>query len=361
MPSDNEIILAAAGSGKTTTIVESAISDRNKRAALVTFTNNAEQEFRSKCYEIAGHVPAHVRPITWFSFLLQHFVRPYQSALLPGRIKGLAFVQGHSTQGIKASNRRVFNTDKRYRIYSDKIARFACEIIAATNGAPLRRAEEIFDHIYIDELQDLAGFDLDLLEYLLASDLDVTLVGDHRQATYRTHQSRRNQKFGGTHIVDKLKEWDGQNTAQIVIHNHSWRCVQSICDFADLFFPNAPKTTSKNQTVTAHDGVFLVHERNLETYKERYRPQALRFDRRTKVSETPIYNFGEAKGMTFQRVLIYPHGKLKAYLKTGDLKDAGLSLAKLYVGVTRARQSVAICVPDSFKPSPIHGVNVYDP
>jgi hypothetical protein len=43
--------------------------------------------------------------------------------------------------------------------------------------------------------------------------------------------------------------------------------------------------------------------------------------------------------MTFDRVLIFPTGPMKAYLKTKDLAKAG-DLAKFYVGVTRARYSV---------------------
>ena len=58
-------------------------------------------------------------------------------------------------------------------------------------------------------------------------------------------------------------------------------------------------------------------------------------------------NFGEAKGMTFERTVIYPHNKLMKFLRTGNLEDAGAAIAKIYVGVTRARQSVAFVVPDS--------------
>jgi DNA helicase-2/ATP-dependent DNA helicase PcrA len=58
-------------------------------------------------------------------------------------------------------------------------------------------------------------------------------------------------------------------------------------------------------------------------------------------------NFGAVKGMTFDRTLIFPHGPLKKYLVSGDLKDAGKELAKLYVAVTRARQSTAFVVPDN--------------
>ena len=52
-------------------------------------------------------------------------------------------------------------------------------------------------------------------------------------------------------------------------------------------------------------------------------------------------NFGEAKGLTFDRVLIYPHGGGKQWLSTGKLMHIEKSAAKMYVGATRARYSVA--------------------
>ena len=359
MPSGNRIILASAGSGKTTTIVEEALAT-DQRSALVTYTNHAEQELRAKCYALAGHVPARVRPVTWFTFLLRHFVRPYQNALLNGRVKGLSFVSGRSTKYVSATDIERFNIDPQGRMYSDKISQFACRLIAETDGAPLRRAERIFDRICIDEVQDLSGYDLDFIELLMSSGMDVVLVGDHRQATYKTNQSGRNKQYGGASIIEKLDAWGVAGAASIDIHNHSYRCVQPICDFADRFFPEAPATESRNTFVSGHDGIFLVRERDVEAYVERYVPLALRYDRRTNVDYIPVYNFGESKGMTFERTIIYPHGPLKKYLKTGRLEDAGQSLAKLYVGVTRAKQSVAIIVPNSFEATPIPDLSWFE-
>ncbi|MEM1389628.1 MAG: hypothetical protein AAGG45_01000 [Pseudomonadota bacterium] len=118
---------------------------------------------------------------------------------------------------------------------------------------------------------------------------------------------------------------------------------------------------SLNQNETGHDGVFLVRERDVETYKNTYSPQALRYSRKTKVDERLIYNFGEAKGMTFSRVIIYPPGTLKKFIKTGKFSDAGKDLAKLYVGITRARQSVAIVMPNSTTTCAFPEIVVHEP
>jgi len=129
----------------------------------------------------------------------------------------------------------------------------------------------------------------------------------------------------------------------------SHRCVQTICDLADRLFPDMPRTTSLNRNSTDHDGVFAVREQDVEPYMTAFDPQTLRYDRRTKnVPGKPI-NYGASKGLTFERTLIFPNGPLSNFLLTGDPKDAG-SVAKIYVAITRARQSAAIVIKDKSKP-----------
>jgi len=97
---------------------------------------------------------------------------------------------------------------------------------------------------------------------------------------------------------------------------------------------------SKNLSVTGHDGIFAVPKQEAAAYVARYKPQVLRYDRRTNCDGYDAINFGEAKGLTFDRVLIYPHGPLQKLLKTGSFSHITGSASKVYVGVTRARQSV---------------------
>ena len=211
---------------------------------------------------------------------------------------------------------------------------------------PITRLERIFQRLYIDESQDLAGYDLELIERLLNSNIAVHLMGDHRQATYSTNSAKKNSAYRGQNIVKKFQEWHDSDCATLSYQNHSHRCVQPICDAADALFPDVPQTQSLNGESTNHDGLFVIPASHVGAYIEAYQPQTLRFSRSTKnVPGNPL-NFGEAKGMTFERTLIFPHGKLLKYLKSGDLSHAGESLPKIYVGFTRAKQSVAFVVPD---------------
>ena len=347
MPSANRIILAAAGSGKTTAIISEAASDVRVRSALVTYTNNSANELRSKANHLHGCVLPHLHTATWFGFLLQHFIRPYQRAIYSRRVRGIAFMNGRSVPWISETD-----IDRHYfrdagEMYIDKVSKFACKLIRETAGKPIDRVRHIIDRIYVDEAQDLAGYDLDLIEYLLDSDLDIVLVGDHRQAIFKTNNSSKNKRYDRQKIIDRFLEWGEEGKADIDIHNHSYRCIQAICDAADNLFPAVPRTLSRNETQTEHDGVFLIRQRDVARYIERFSPQGLRYSRRTKDIPGVPYNFGESKGMTFERVLIFPHKPLARYCLTGELKDAGKELPKIYVAMTRARQSVGIVVPDS--------------
>ena len=242
-------------------------------------------------------------------------------------------------------------------MYSDKVSKFACRVIENTGGLPLQRFEQIFNRLLIDESQDLAGYDLELIQILLNSDVELTLVGDHRQATYSTNSGPKNKKYRGPNIVSKFEEWEKAGFCGIEYHNYSHRCVQAICDLADQFHPKAPNTESRNTNVTGHDGVFAVRKGQVPAYMKAYNPQPLRYNRATRNIPGKPINYGNAKAMTFDRTLIYPHAPLKKFLKTGDIKDAGKEIAKIYVAITRARQSVAFVVDDD---SLMQGLTVYE-
>jgi len=265
----------------------------------------------------------------------------------------MCFVEGQSATGTRATDIEKHYFSAPGRIYSDKVSKFACESIRKTGGWPVQRFEEIYDRLYIDESQDLAGCDLDLIEWLLKSRTAITLVGDHRQASFSTHNTRKNKKFARENIIHKFEYWEAAGLCEVEYDYKSKRCTQAICDFADNLYPGLPKTESLNKVITGHDGVFAIPESRTLRYIEVFHPQPLRYDRRTKdIPGTPI-NFGSSKGMTFDRTLVYPHEKLKKFLMTGKLEDAGAAVAKIYVAVTRARQSVAFVIPDGATPASI--------
>ena len=337
----NEIIVTAAGGGKTTRIVRRAAADP-RRAALVTYTTNNVQEIRGRFYEIGAAIPIHVEIWSWYRFLLYDLVRPYQMSLVNRRIDGVHFVEGRSALYAKKSDigRYFLSTDGRL-IYSDKISEFVLMLNQASGGAVIARLAQRFSVIYVDEIQDMAGWDLELLELLLRSSINIVLVGDHRQATFRTNNAPKNKAFAGVKVIEKFRAWEKAKLAKLVFERETHRCHQLIADLADAFFPTEPSTISKNGRDTGHDGVFVIRRDLVDRYVSRFHPQVLRLDRKTHCNDFQALNFGDSKGMTFDRVLIFPHKSGQEWLKSGDFRQVAGSLAKLYVGVTRARYSVA--------------------
>jgi DNA helicase II / ATP-dependent DNA helicase PcrA len=341
MSSTNSVIISAAGGGKTTRIVNSALASSTDRSVLLTYTDNNIGELKKRFYELNSAIPDHVEVWSWYKFLLREMARPYQNTLFNGRIGGIFWVEGRSKTFADATqiDRYYFHGSK--RIYSDKLAHFVCECDKASGGAVIKRLEQRFDRLYIDEIQDMAGWDIEIIELLLKSKLNVTLVGDHRQATFRTNNAAKNSGYGGVKIIKKFREWDKAKLCGLTYEVETHRCNQHIADIADGFFPQEPKTESLNKKITGHDGVFVISRANVAAYVEKYQPQVLRLDVKTDCHGYPAMNFGESKGLSFQRVLIFPHKLGQKWLSTGNLTHVEKSAEKMYVGVSRARYSVA--------------------
>ena len=343
MPSDNKIIVAAAGAGKTTKIISNALSSPDRRTAIVTYTLNNVGEIKKKFYENNGFIPEQVSIIPWFTFLIQDLARPFQNFVYEPRIDSIAMVNGQSTRGIAKTDIKKYYFSEGTNIYTDKISEFACICNSASEGAVIKRLSRLYDHIYIDEAQDLAGYDLELLEILLRSTIGITLVGDPRQATLRTNYSNKNRQYVGSKIINKFLDWEKNGLCTINYLYNSFRCNQAICNLADSVYPEFCSTKSVNNKKTGHDGVFYIKVEQVAEYVASYKPQALRYNKKTDCLGLSALNFGESKGLTFDRVLIFPNNTMKKVLQERNLSRSK-TRDKLYVGITRARYSVAFVI-----------------
>lgn len=73
----------------------------------------------------------------------------------------------------------------------------------------------------------------------------------------------------------------------------------------------------------------------------------LRWNRNVEMVKTyRVFNFGESKGKTFERVLIYPTTDMKKWIVDNKSNLKSAARAKFYVAITRAKYSVAIVVND---------------
>lgn len=339
----NHVIIAAAGSGKTTYLVKKALELNDSQILISTYTLSNEQEINKKFIELNNCVPHNVNIQPWFSFLLQHGVKPYQSYLFPQQIEGFILVNSISAPYVKDSNIRQHYFSNGMEIYSDKVSKFLVKCNEISNGRVIDRLQRIYSHIFIDEIQDLAGYDLEFLKILFQSEINVLAVGDPRQATYSTNNSSKNIQFRKSLIMDFFIKNFAIVSLDTDSLNVNYRCNSLICNLSNEIYPDFPSTTSGNNDVTGHDGVFLVHPNSVNRYLAKFSPVQLRYSKSTEInSEYKVYNFGDSKGLSFNRTLIYPTQPICKWLVNHNTGLAQTSRAKLYVAMTRAKQSTGI-------------------
>lgn len=349
MQSKNLIKCSAAGSGKTWGICHDALElakeSTSKKILITTFTNKGietiENELKKQNYGVL-HNKIIIR--SWYQFLLHELIRPYQTFLTDiNEIKSFDFsnLYGRTNYGKTGTKIRYVNSK------GDVKANYASEMVIQLEklsaGRALNRLSIIYSHIFIDEIQDMAGYDLSIIDMLLDSPISTICVGDNKQATYKTHNTQKRKKHSGSNIWLHFCDIKDKNLVKIEDNLCSRRFNEKICKFANAIFPNQNNITTCMCEKTEHDGVFLICPEDVEIYYNYYKPVVLKYDKSTCTQNYPSLNFGQCKGMTFERVLIYPNKTLLKFINGEKLS----SPSKYYVAVTRPKYSIAIVVENA--------------
>ncbi|WP_151816714.1 UvrD-helicase domain-containing protein [Acinetobacter junii] len=360
-----KLMIAAAGAGKTTFLVQEALKVKDRKILITTFTDENVREIKKKFIDINGFIPHNIHIKGWFSFLLQDCLKPYQCVLneelFRKKVGFNYWTEGQSGLRFRSKIRPVYwgeqdffkyFFDSHFSIYSDKISKFIVRIYEKNNELIFQRLAKIYSYIFIDEIQDLAGYDLDIIKNLYLSVENVIAVGDPRQTTYSTHHSQKYEKYS----QGKISNFFSENLHHIceideVTLCKSHRNESIICHVSSLLFPDLTPSESCeccDDSHIDHLGVFYIPESKKLNYLEKYKPIQLRWDSRNK-NVNPNYlvmNIGSSKGLTLDRVILYPTSQMIDWLKDEKITFAQQTQSKFYVGLTRARYSLGILIAD---------------
>lgn len=340
-------LIAGAGAGKTTYLINETlrVSANGDRVLLLSYTRANRDEIQRSF----GILPHGLTLSTWFSFLLSDGVRPFRHPAIPERVIGIT-----NNEKIRPNRYASKNTHAHYCptngiVYSERLSELSIACDDASNGMVFDRIAHRFDLVLIDEGQDLCGYDYDVVQRIVSSGCDLSIVGDPRQQTYRTSMSRLHSKY------HSFFDYADAELSNVSIDKNtlrgSHRCCQAILDLANNLYPELPPTVSISTNTSEHEGVYLVQKSELQDYVETYKPLQLRYNKNNNcIDGSPIMNMGDSKGLTVDRTLIYPTNGMLSWLQSeasSPLSD--ISSAKFYVALTRARFSAAIAVPDNFK------------
>jgi DNA helicase-2/ATP-dependent DNA helicase PcrA len=222
---DKIVVFAVAGSGKTTRIILKL--DEKRRYLLLTYTEANRDNLRCKIIERFGYFPANIALYTYFKFLHGFCYRPFLRS--NKNTKGLTFQPPPSLPRYPLTNDRRFISPGR-RLYSNRLAKF----IEQTETIPLviTRIEKYFDALYVDEVQDFAGHDFNLLLKLVAAKVECLFVGDFYQHTYDTSRDGNvNARLYDDYASYREKFKSAKMQLDLMSLKGSRRCSKSVCEF----------------------------------------------------------------------------------------------------------------------------------
>lgn len=373
---NNHCLVAAAGAGKTTYIIEKAIealiANQKTKVLIITLTLKNQDNIKDRINQLPISFAKRIKVSGWYQFLLKYIIRPYKGDVITDlydRNVSMHWSEANQTISYGKFQKPRYSADdiktkylKNWKIYKNYLSEFASECIEKNQDTCINRLSTIFSHIFIDESQDMAGFDFEVIKSLLFSSICITIVGDPRQHTYVSNSLRKHKQYKGR--VDKFLEEKINTKKKKIVNidyntlNVSHRCGTEICKIASLVHDDFPPTlpckceSCRQKRLSYLQGicrVFYVKQDNIEEFISTFSPVALTHSITTRVHPniSQRMNMGESKGLGMKNCLIYPTNPMLDFFKSG--KDlAVVEKAKLYVAITRATHIVGIVVPQNF-------------
>lgn len=336
---DKRVIFAVAGSGKTSLVIERL--NLNQRALIITYTDNNHQHLRNKIIEKFGVIPKNISLMTYFSFLHGFCYRPLMQLQLT--TKGLNFRQPPNVQ-LPLTEMKRFR-DGGGRLYHNRLAK----LLEVKGCLPdvLARVERFYDCVYVDEVQDFAGHDFNLLLAVSKANADMIFVGDFYQHTFDT--SRDGAVNSSLHDdIDRYEKRfrDVGITVDKETLSRSWRCGTTVCDFISTHLRIGigahEERVSEITAVTTQDFADDLHA-NPSIVKLFYQEHH-KYDCHSQ-------NWGASKGQDhFNDICVVMGPKIWGQYLNGTLhQSVPQTRNKLYVACSRARGGIFFAPEKLFK------------
>lgn len=221
-----QLILAVAGSGKTTHILDKI--DEQRRSLVVTYTHENHRNLEAGLVAKFGRVPPHVTVLTYFSFLYGFCIRPFFSHEWKDR--SFTWQLPPFRPMWKKNDPRHYMNQGRY-LYANRAAKLPQEFDAIPDI--ISRLERHYDQLLIDEVQDFASNDFNLLLAITKAKLDFWFVGDFFQHTFDTSrdgQTRASLHTSGLEYYIRQFHRAGIDVDQTSL-DKTYRCSPSVCYF----------------------------------------------------------------------------------------------------------------------------------
>lgn len=327
----NCLMLAVAGSGKTSYLISQL--NLEQRFLLVTYTRNNYQHLKRSIIKKYGFLPENIKVLNYFQFLYSFCFKPYCGLAI--RPKGISYKAPPDWTRYHRGEDSFYRAESG-RMFSNRIA---CYCNTKSAARIKERLDKYYDYFFIDEVQDLAGHDFNLLLSILPDRCQSLFVGDFFQHTFDT--SNDGNVNHGLYDVYKryLKKWK-----YVGVHvdtetlSRTHRCSAEVCAFV------SEMGIKIESTGEAEGHVYLLDtEEDVDTIVANDSIPKL-FLEKSNLYKCTSMNWGISKGIDdFQDVCVVLNQTTQKLFEKGQLADMNpRSKNKLYVACTRAHRHLYI-------------------
>ena len=326
---DKELVLATAGSGKTTEIINKL--NKENKILLITYTDANYDILKNKVIEKFKEIPNNIKIYTYFSFLYSVCFAPLKRNW---DIRGLDF-RDINNKYLKKENIEYYLNKRNRKMYHRRLASFCNKQLI---DEIKNRLEKYFDIIYVDEVQDFAGHDFNFLLNILEANVKFFMVGDYYQHTYDSSQDG-NVNINLYKNYDKYINMFKQKNIAINIDllKKRKRCSATVCKFIKNKIGINIESDKKNETIVKEI------DTNEEILKiiENKKIVKLFYNNHIKYNIENTNNWGNSKGETYKDVcVILNDNTYKMYKKNMLNKLPQQTKNKLYVACSRTKNNL---------------------
>lgn len=323
---DKRLVLAVAGSGKTTEIINKVNYD--DKTLIVTYTEANYNNIKNKIIKKFNEIPSGIRIYTYFSFLYKFCFAPFKKDLY---VKGIEY-NPVKTRFVSSQRLNYYMNIYNRKMYHSRLAKLCNEKLI---NDIRDRLDKYFDNIYIDEIQDFSGHDFNLLLSIIKCNCNIFLVGDYYQHTYDTSRDgnvNTNLYNNYDNYVNKFK----LALPEIIVDNTSFlkskRCSKEVCNFIKenlgINIESHFNHSSKVQEIINEQEINEII--NNDSIVKLFLQNSKKYDIKS------VDNWGNSKGETYNNVCVILNEKsYNLYTKNELIKLAPTTKNKFYVACSR--------------------------
>ena len=330
---DKTLILAVAGAGKTTEIINNIKKD--DKTLIITYTENNYNILKNNIIKKFKGIPDNIKIYTYFTFLYRFCFLPLKKGF---KVKGLDF-NSNQNKYIKAKDINYYYNRVSKKMYHNRLAKICSDYFI---DDIIKRIEKYFNYIYIDEIQDFASHDFNLLLNLIKTNCNILLVGDFYQHTFDTSRDgnvNSNLYNDYDNYINKIKNSDSNIKVDTVNFLKSKRCSKQVCEFITEYLK------IKIESYNNHDSIIreIDDENTIEKIANDDNIVKLFYQNSKKYYMKNKDNWGNSKGNTYINTCVVLNKNSYEKYKKHKLNELPSSTKnKLYVALSRATNDVYI-------------------